>query len=83
VVHLPNRWWHGNRKDDIVFSLQFFIHMASIIDNKVLTWMFKISFENVTKIKWFQILLKNDYANAMDKIMCHLHRQCGHENTLQ
>jgi len=31
--------------------------------------MFKISFENMTKIKSFQIWLKNDYANDMEKMM--------------
>ncbi len=34
VVHLTSKWWHGNRKDDIIFSLQVFIHMAYMIDNK-------------------------------------------------
>jgi hypothetical protein len=37
-------------------------------DSKV-TWMFKISFENMIMIKSFQISLKNKYAN--DKMMCH------------
>ena len=41
-----------------------------MIDDKM-TWMSKISFENVTKIKSFQIWLKNNYANDMDKMMCH------------
>ncbi len=44
--------------------------MTSMIDDKVI-WMFKISFENMTKIKSFQIWLKNDYANDMEKMMCH------------
>jgi len=65
VVHLTNRWWHSNRKDDIVFSLQINIHMPSMIDDKVM-WISKISFENMIKI-W----LKNNYANGMDKLMCH------------
>jgi len=44
--------------------------MAFTIDDKVM-WMSKISFQNVTKIKLFQIWLKNDYANDVDKMMCH------------
>jgi hypothetical protein len=48
VVHLTNRWWHGNMKDDVI------IHMASTIYNKM-TWMSKILYENVTRIKSFQI----------------------------
>ncbi len=43
--------------------------MASTIDNKM-TWMSKISYENVTKIESFQIYLKNDYANDVNKIVC-------------
>ncbi len=39
---------------DIVFSLQVFINMASMIDDEV-TWMSKMSFENVTRIKSFRI----------------------------
>jgi hypothetical protein len=70
VVHLTSKWWHGNRNDDIIFSLQVFIHMASMIDDKLM-WMSKISFENVTRIKSFQIWLKNNYANNMDKMICH------------
>jgi hypothetical protein len=70
VVHLTNKWWRGNKKDDITFLKQIFIHMASMIDDKV-TWMSKISFENVIRIKSFQIWLKNNYANDMDKMMCH------------
>jgi hypothetical protein len=33
--------------------------------------MFKISFENVTKIKSFQIWLKTNYENDVEKMMCH------------
>jgi hypothetical protein len=44
--------------------------MASMIDDKV-TWMSKILFENLTRIKSFQIGLKSDYANDMDKMMHH------------
>jgi hypothetical protein len=44
--------------------------MASMIDGKV-TWMSKILFENVTRIKSFQIWLKNHYTNDMEKMMCH------------
>jgi hypothetical protein len=36
----------------MLFSLQVFTHMASMINDKM-TWMFKISYENVTKIKSF------------------------------
>jgi hypothetical protein len=70
MVHLSSRWWCGNKKNDIIFSLQVFIYMASMIDDKM-TWMSKISFENVTKIKSLKIWLKNNYANDMDKMMCH------------
>jgi len=41
-------------KDDIIFLFQVFIHMASMIDDKVI-WMSKISFQIVTKIKSFKI----------------------------
>jgi len=44
--------------------------MASMIDDKV-TWMSKILFENLIRIKSFQIGLKSDYANDMDKMMHH------------
>jgi hypothetical protein len=42
--------------------------MASVIDDKV-TWMFKISFENVNRIKPFQIWLKIDHSNDVDKMI--------------
>jgi hypothetical protein len=41
-----------------------------MIDDKM-TCMFKISFENMIEIKSFQIWLKNNYENDMDKMMCH------------
>jgi hypothetical protein len=41
-------------KDDAVFLLQVFIYMASTIDEKM-TWIFKILYENVIRIKSFQI----------------------------
>jgi hypothetical protein len=44
--------------------------MASMIDDKV-TWIFKISFENLSMMKSFQMWLKNDYAKDMDKMICH------------
>jgi hypothetical protein len=44
--------------------------MISMVDDKVI-WMSKISFENVIKIKSFKIWLKNNYANDMEKKMCH------------
>jgi hypothetical protein len=37
----------GNKKDDIIILVQVFIHMASMINDKMM-WMSKISFENVT-----------------------------------
>jgi len=49
MVHLINKRWCGNRKADVIFSLQVFIHMASTIDDKM-TWMSKISYENVIRI---------------------------------
>ncbi len=52
--------------------------MASMVDDKV-TWMSKISFENVIKIMSFQIWLKNDYANGVHKMMWHY----GHKIILQ
>jgi hypothetical protein len=36
-------------KDDIIISLQIFIHMRFMIDDKM-TWMSKISFENLINI---------------------------------
>jgi len=54
MVQLTNRPCHGKKKNDVVFSLQVFIHMASMIDDKMM-WMSKILYENVTKIKSFQI----------------------------
>jgi hypothetical protein len=36
-----------------------------------MTWMSKISFENVTKLKSFQIWPKNNYENDVNKMMCH------------
>jgi hypothetical protein len=59
-MHLTSRQWRGNKKDDIIISLQIFIHMASMINDKV-TWMSKISFENMIRIKLFKIWLKNNY----------------------
>ncbi len=41
-----------------------------MINDKVM-WMFKISFENVTRIKSLQIRLKNNNGNDMDKMMYH------------
>jgi len=57
-------------KDDIIFSLQIFIHMTSMIDEKMM-WMSKILFENMIRIKSFQIQLNNNYAHDMNKKMCH------------
>jgi hypothetical protein len=54
VVHLISGEWHGNKKDDVEFLLQAFIHMTTMI-NDIMTWMSEISHENVTKIKSFQI----------------------------
>jgi hypothetical protein len=54
IMHLINKQWRDNRKTDVIFSLQVFIHMESMIDDKM-TWISKISYENVTKIKSFQI----------------------------
>jgi hypothetical protein len=33
MMHLINKWWCGHIKYDIVFSLQAFIHIASMIDD--------------------------------------------------
>jgi hypothetical protein len=52
-----------------------------MIDDKVM-WMSKISFENVIMIKSFQIWLKNNYENDMEKMMCY-YKQCGHTIILQ
>jgi hypothetical protein len=41
-----------------------------MIDDKM-TWMSKISCENVTKIMSFQIWLENNYKNDVYKMMCH------------
>jgi len=41
-----------------------------MIDDKM-TWISRILFENVTKINSFQIWLKNNYENDVDKMMCH------------
>jgi hypothetical protein len=54
MVHLTSKQWCGDMKDDVIFSLQVFIHMASTIDDKM-TWTSKISYENVIRIKSFQI----------------------------
>jgi hypothetical protein len=57
-------------KDGMIFPLQVFIHMVSMIDEKMM-WMSKISFENMIRIKSFQIWLNNNYAHDMNKMMCH------------
>jgi hypothetical protein len=44
--------------------------MTSLIDDKMM-WMFKISFENVIKIQIISNITKNNYANDMDKMICH------------
>ncbi len=54
MVQLTNRPCHDNKKNDVFVSLQVFIHVASTIDDKM-TCMSKTSYENVTKIKSFQI----------------------------
>jgi hypothetical protein len=43
-----------------------------MIDDKM-TWMSKMLFENMTRIKSFQIWLKNNYENDVS-----LQKQCGH-----
>jgi hypothetical protein len=35
-MHLISKQWHDNRKVDVIFSLQVFIHMAYMIDNKMM-----------------------------------------------
>jgi hypothetical protein len=69
MVDLISGWWCGNKKDDIIFSLQVFILMASMIDDKMM-WMSKMSFEIMININSFHIWLKNNYANDVDKMMC-------------
>jgi hypothetical protein len=54
MVHLINKQWCDTKKVDVIFSLQVFIHMTSTIDDKM-TWISKISYENVIRIKSFQI----------------------------
>jgi hypothetical protein len=70
MLHLIGRWWCDNKKDDIVFSFQILFHIASMIYDKM-TRIFKIPFENLTRIKEFQIWLKNNYANDVNNMMCH------------
>jgi hypothetical protein len=41
-----------------------------MIDSKMM-WMSKISFENVIMLKLFQIQLKNNDKNDVDKMTCH------------
>ncbi len=36
VVHLTNKRWHGNKKVDVIFSLQVFIHVPFMIDDKMM-----------------------------------------------
>jgi hypothetical protein len=48
-----------------------------MIDEKM-TWMSKISFEIAIRIKWFQIWLKTNYENDMDKNEMSLEKKCGH-----
>jgi hypothetical protein len=57
-------------KMSMSFSLQVFIHIACLIDDKMM-WMSKISYENVIRIKSIKIKSNNDYTNDMDKMMCH------------
>jgi hypothetical protein len=54
MVHLTNKKWYDNRKAYVNFLLQVFIHMASMIEDKI-TWISRISYENVNRIKSFQI----------------------------
>jgi hypothetical protein len=48
-----------------------------MIDDKMM-WMSKMSFENVIRIKSFQIRLKNNYENDVS-----LQKQCGYTIILQ
>jgi hypothetical protein len=41
-----------------------------MIDDKMM-WMYKVSFQNVIRIKSFPIWLKNNYENDVDKMICH------------
>jgi hypothetical protein len=43
--------------------------MAVMIDNKVSAYL--KSFENVIRINSFQMSFNNDYANDVEKMMCH------------
>ncbi len=52
--------------------------MASMNGNKVM-WITNISFENVIRIKSFQIWLKNEYANDVSFRT----KQCNHKIILQ
>jgi hypothetical protein len=36
MVHLTSRRLRGDKKIDVIFSLQFFIYMASMIDDKMM-----------------------------------------------
>jgi hypothetical protein len=82
MMHLTSRWWCGHKKDDIIFSLQFFIHTTSIIDNKM-TWMPKISFENMTKIKITSNMTKKWLYKWHGQNDVSSHRQHGHKIILQ
>ncbi len=62
-------WWHIILS--MSFSLQVIIHITLMLDDKM-TWMSKISIENVTGIKSFQIWLKNNYENMMSSSYYHI-----------